>query len=50
MIKNIINASIDNRFIILLLTVSIRADGTVERVTHKTTGAHTCAYDITIQH
>jgi predicted ArsR family transcriptional regulator len=24
-------------------------DGTVERVTHKTTGAHTCAYDITIQ-
>ena len=25
-------------------------DGTVERVTHKTTGAHTCAYDITIQH
>ncbi len=25
-------------------------DGTVERVTHKTTGAHACAYDITIQH
>ena len=24
-------------------------DGTVERITHKTTGAHTCAYDITIQ-
>lgn len=24
-------------------------DGTVERISHKTTGAHTCAYDITIQ-
>lgn len=24
-------------------------DGTVERITHKSTGAHTCAYDITIQ-
>ena len=24
-------------------------EGTVERVTNKTTGAHTCAYDITIQ-
>lgn len=24
-------------------------EGTVERITHKTTGAHTCAYDITIQ-